>query len=196
MAETNGATVLGAAAPAAEDRRWYALYTAPNHEKRVEQQLRMKGVEPFLPLVTVTKRWKNRTTVKVELPLFTGYVFARIGIGERARVLEIPSVLWIVGNAQGPASLPEAEIEALRSGLHLRQVDPYPYLKTGNRARISAGAFAGLVGIVVRRDEQLRIVLSLDLIQCSIAVHVTADEVEPCEDQHADGDSSSRRLAP
>ena len=182
--------------PMAEDRRWFALYTAPNHEKRVEQQLRMKGVEPFLPLFTVTKRWKNRTTVKVESPLFTGYVFARIGTGERARVLEIPSVLWIVGNAQGPASLPDAEIEALRSGLHLRQVDPYPYLKTGNRARIRSGAFAGLVGIVVRRDEQLRIVLSLDLIECSIAVHVTADELEPCSELESEGDSSCRKLAP
>src|SRR5215831_2228314 len=62
----------------AQARSWYAVYTASNREKRVEHYLRMKGVDVFLPLYSITKRWRNRTTVKVELPLFRGYLFVRI----------------------------------------------------------------------------------------------------------------------
>jgi transcription antitermination factor NusG len=161
-------------------RHWYALYVASNQEKRAEQYLQMKGVEVFLPLCTVTKRWKNRTTVKLQLPLFTGYVFAKIALTERLRVLEVPNVVNIVGNGKEPLPLPDEEIETLRGGLHLRRVDPCPYLKVGQRSRIRSGPLAGMEGIVVRKDNRLRIVLSLDLITRSIAVHVDADELEAC----------------
>lgn len=162
-------------------RKWFALYTASNHEKKIEQHLRMKEIESFLPLYTVTKRWKNRTTAKLELPLFAGYVFVKIERTESARVLEVPMVYSIVGNGRAALPLPDAEIEALRAGLHQRQVDPHPYVKVGSRARICSGALAGLEGIVVRKDAHLRVVLNIDLIMKSVAVHVTADELEPCE---------------
>jgi transcription antitermination factor NusG len=161
-------------------RNWYAVYTASNQEKRVEQHLQMKGVEVFLPLYSVTKRWKNRTTQKIELPLFTGYVFARIALTERVRVLEVPTVVSIVSNGRELLPLPESEIDTLRAGLRLRQVDPYPYLKVGNRARIRSGALAGLEGVVLRKDGHLRVVVSVDSIMRSFAVHVYADELEPC----------------
>jgi len=162
-------------------RNWYAVYTASNHEKKIHEQLRMRDVEAFLPLYTVTRRWKNRTTVKLDLPLFAGYVFARIARTESARVLAIPNVHFIVGNGREALALPDHEIETLRSGLHLRRVDPYPYVKVGARVRIRAGPLTGLEGIVVRKDDQLKVVVSLDLIKKSIAVHVSADELEPCE---------------
>jgi len=162
------------------ERNWYALYTASNQEKRVEEHLRTKGVEAFLPLYTVTRRWKNRTTRKIELPLFTGYVFAKIAVTERVRVLEVPTVVSIVGSGRELLPIPEAEIDTLRNGLRLRQVDPYPYLKVGARARIRSGALAGLEGVVVRKDGQLRVVISIDCIMRSFAVHVCADELEPC----------------
>ena len=160
-------------------RNWYALYTASNQEKRVEQHLRMKGVEVFLPLYTVTKRWKNRTTQKIELPLFTGYLFARIALNERVRVLEVPTVVSIVGSGRELLPLPDAEIDILRAGLRLRQVDPYPYLRIGNRARIRSGPLAGLEGVVIRKDGHLRVVVSVESIMRSFAVHVYADELEP-----------------
>lgn len=163
-----------------QPRNWYALYTASNQEKRVEQHLRMKGVEVFLPLYTITKRWKNRMTMKIDLPLFAGYVFVRIALTERVRVLESPAVVSLVGNGRGPLPLHDAEIETLRTGLKLRQVDPYPYLKVGNRARIRSGALAGLEGVVVRKDDRLQVVVSIDAIMRSFAVHVHADELEPC----------------
>ena len=161
-------------------RHWYALYTASNQEKRVEQHLRTKGVEVFLPLYTVTRRWKNRMTMKLDLPLFVGYVFVRIALAERVRVLEAPAAVSLVGNGREPLPLPDAEIDTLRRGLRLRQVDPYPYLKVGNRARIRSGALAGLEGVVVRKDDRLKVVVSIDAIMRSFAVHVHADELEPC----------------
>lgn len=159
-------------------RHWFALYTAPNHEKKVEEHLRMKGIEAFLPLYAVTRRWRNRTTVKVELPLFDNYVFARIARTEKVRVLEVPMVYSIVSNRREALPVPDAEIEALRSGLHLRQVTPHPYLKVGARARIRSGPLAGMEGVVLRQDGGLRIVLNVEAIMRSIAVHVNADELE------------------
>lgn len=162
-------------------RQWFALYIVRNHEKRVEQHLQSRAVEAFLPVYTVTKRWRNNVTAKVTLPLFPGYVFARIARTERVRVLEVPGIVSIVGNRRELLALPDSEIEAFREGLHLRQVDPYPYLVVGKRARIRSGPLAGLEGVVVRRDERLRIVLSLDLIKSSVAVQVETDELEACD---------------
>src|SRR5437667_8300361 len=79
-------------------RKWFAVYTASNHEKKVERHLQMKEIESFLPLHTVTRRWKNRVTAKVDLPLFAGYVFVKIAETENVKVLEIPMVYSIVGN--------------------------------------------------------------------------------------------------
>ena len=160
---------------------WFAVYTASNHEKKAQQHLQMRDVETFLPLYSVTRRWKNRTTVKLQLPLFKGYIFVRIARTESSRVLAVPNVRFIVGDGHRALPLPDEDIEILRSGLHLRQVDPYPYVQVGAQVRISSGPFAGLQGVIVRKDDQLRVVISLDLIKKSIAVHVSAEELEPCE---------------
>lgn len=159
---------------------WFALHTSSNHEKKVQQHLRMREIESFLPLYTVSRRWKNRVTAKVELPLFPGYVFVRIARTQCSAVLAVPLVHSLVGNGREAIALPDAEIEALRMGLQERQADPYPYLKVGDVARIRSGALAGLQGIVVRKDSQFRVVLSIDLIKSSIAVHVSAEELGLC----------------
>jgi transcription antitermination factor NusG len=159
--------------------RWYAVYSLSNHEKRVEVRLEAKGIEVFLPLSKVVKQWKNRTTAIVQQPLFTGYVFVRISPRERVKVLDTAGVLSLVGVAGKATPLPDSEIEALRSRFHLRPFEPYPYLKVGERARIRSGPLAGFEGIVVRKDDRLRIVLTIDLIMRSVAVHVEAHEIEP-----------------
>ena len=176
-----GSTVSeGGFYPMPADRRWYAVYTVSNHEKRAEEFLRAKDVEVYLPLYSVTRRWKNRTSVKLSLPLFTGYLFAKIAPSERGKVLEVPAVMSIVGSSRGPTPVSDVEIETLKSGLQLRQVDPCPYLKVGNRARIRSGPLAGLEGVVLRRDDSLRVVVTIESIMRSFAVHVNADEVEAC----------------
>jgi transcription antitermination factor NusG len=161
-------------------RHWYALYTASNHEKIIEQKLRQREIETFLPLHTVTKRWRNRTTVKLSLPLFAGYVFAKISLAESGTVLRVPRVFSVVGNGREFSSLPDAEIEALRRGLNTLNVTPWPNIKVGIRVKINRGPLAGLEGIVVRNDGKLRVVLSVDMISKSIAVHVCTEDIDVC----------------
>ncbi|MGA7831908.1 MAG: UpxY family transcription antiterminator [Terracidiphilus sp.] len=166
--------------PEVPTRNWFAVYVWSNQEKTIDRNLRMRGIETFLPLHTVLKRWKNRVTAKVEIPLFKGYVFVKIARAQCTKVLEVSQVHSIVGNGREALALPETDIETLRQGLQARQVDPYPYLKVGAMARIHSGPLTGMKGVVVRVNNQLRVVLSIDAIARSIAVHVTADELEIC----------------
>jgi len=163
-----------------ERRRWFAIHTASNNEKKVRQHLQAKEIETFLPVYGVTKRWKNRTTVRVELPLFAGYVFARFDPSERLRIVEVPMVYSIVGSRGKASAIADDEIDSLRNAVATRQVHPFPYVKVGNRVRIRSGPLTGLEGTVVRSGESLSVVLTVEMIQKSVAVHVEADELEPC----------------
>jgi transcription antitermination factor NusG len=166
--------------PPTGDSQWFAAYTSPRHEKRVEQYLSTRQIEHYLPLYHPRRKWADGSTVTLDLPLFPGYIFVRIDRGERVRVLEVPGVVTFVGGTgRQPASLPEAEIEALRAGLRLRRVEPHPFLTVGQRARIRSGALEGMEGVVVRQKGGLRIVLTVNLIMQSVAVEVDASEVEP-----------------
>jgi len=161
---------------------WFAAVTFPRHEKRVEQHLSNRGVEHYLPIYRSRRKWRNGLKVVLDLPLFAGYIFVRIRRTERLRVLEVPGVLGIVGGTAGQmAPLPEADVEALRSGLHMRSAEPHPLLMVGQRARIRSGALAGMEGIVVRKMKSLRVVLTMDLIMQSISVEVDGEELEPVD---------------
>ena len=160
-------------------RRWFAVYTLPRHEKRVRESMERHGIECYLPLYPVVRRWKNGCVMHLELPLFPGYIFVRMAAGERIRVLAIAGVCWIVGSGREPLALPEADMERLRSGLQQRKAEPCPYLKVGERVRIETGALAGMEGILLRRKKDLRVVLTLDLIRQSIAVEVDMADVRP-----------------
>src|SRR6266576_1890130 len=96
------------------ESRWYAAYTRANHEKRVSEQLGMSRVEHFLPLYTSMRRWKDRR-IRLDMPLFPGYVFVRMALRDRLRVLQVPGVARLVGFNGTPAALPADEIETLRS---------------------------------------------------------------------------------
>ena len=160
-------------------QKWFAVYTSPRHEKRVTQYLGLQEIEHYLPLYRAQRKWKNGLKVTLDLPLFPGYLFVHIGQSERVRVLQVPGVLSFVGGVGGqPASMPEAEISALRSGLPLRNAEPHPLLIVGQRARIRSGALAGMEGVVVRRKNSLRVVLTMELIQRSVAVEVNETELE------------------
>jgi transcription antitermination factor NusG len=157
---------------------WYAVHTSPRHEKRVAEYLSQKDVENFLPLFKTVRKWKNGVRAEVEFPLFPGYLFTRIPLQERLRVLELPSVVRLVGFNSIPIAVSAEEIETLRSGLHCLQAEPHPYLTIGDRVRIVSGPMAGLQGILIRTKQDLRVVLSIDLIMRSIAVEVELSEVE------------------
>jgi transcription antitermination factor NusG len=160
------------------DASWFAVYTTSRHEKCVAKHFSEREIENFLPLYQREHHWKKRSCVRLELPLFPNYVFVHIAPPQRVPVLGVPGVLGIVGGLV-PAALPDAEIEALRAGLAPGRFEPHPYLVEGERVRIAAGAMAGMEGFLVRRKNDLRVVLTVDLIRRSVAVEMDAENVEP-----------------
>lgn len=160
--------------------KWFAVYTASRHEKKVAQHLAQRQIEHYLPLYRSDRKWSDGSKVTLELPLFPGYLFVHIRRSERVRVLDVPGALAVVGGTgREPVPLPDEAVDALRSGLHLRRAEPHALLAVGQRARIRSGALAGMEGIVVRKKNGLRVVLTLEYIQRSIAVEVAGEDLEP-----------------
>ncbi len=159
--------------------RWYAVYTCCRHEKQVAAQFASREIEHYLPVYESVHRWKNGRAL-VQLPLFPGYVFVRIALRDRVRVLQVPSVVSLVGASGMASPLSDDEVELIRRGIcgGLR-VEPHPYLKAGRRVRVRRGPLAGSEGILVRKKGTLRLVIALDLIMRAMAVEVDAEDVEP-----------------
>jgi transcription antitermination factor NusG len=158
---------------------WFAAYTNSHHEKRVAAQFAERQIESFLPLYATRHRWRNGCDMNLDLPLFPNYVFVRVDPWKRVSVLEVPGVVSLVGFGRTLAPLPDFEIEALRSSIGQRKIEPHPYLVIGERVRIKAGPMAGMEGVLVRRKSNFRVVLALDAIMQCVAVEVDADELEP-----------------
>jgi transcription antitermination factor NusG len=163
----------------AAEGHWYALYTCPRHEKRVAEQIEQRSISCFLPVYRSVRRWKDRRK-ELELALFPGYVFVRIDLKDRLRVLQLASVVRFVSFNGHPVSLPDGEVESLMNGLASGVcAEPHPYLTIGRRVRVRYGPMAGMQGILVRRKEGFRLVLSIDLIMRSVMLEVDEADVEP-----------------
>jgi transcription antitermination factor NusG len=158
--------------------RWFAAYTIPRHEKHVHELLTERGVENFLPLYRAARQWKKSRPVVLDLPLFPTYVFVRIAQGARGTVLGMPGVVSIVGSRNKPWPLPDSEMEGLRLGIQTHKMEPHPYLNFGERVRIRSGLMAGIEGILIRKKNEFRVVLTIDTIMRSVAVEVGVDDVE------------------
>lgn len=159
------------------DVYWYATYVSANHEKKVAFELQRRSVEHFLPLYGSVRRWKDRR-VKLDMPLFPGYVFVHFSLQERLRVLQVPGVVKLVGFSSCAVPVPEIEISRIRDilnqGFHAQ---PHPYLTVGRRVRVKAGPLAQLEGVIVKRKNRKRLVISFDLIQRSVAVDVSEEDL-------------------
>ncbi len=161
------------------EKFWFALSTKTNREKHVAEILRGKGYEEFVPLYRSRRKWSDRLK-EVELPLFPGYVFCRFEPARRLPVLTTPGVVLVVGNGKAPVPVEDSEIEALKMLVNSRlQVEPWPYLRVGERVAIEDGALAGLEGILLDVRKFCRIVVSVDLLQRSVAVEVDRSRVRP-----------------
>lgn len=157
--------------------QWFAACTRSNHEKCAATQLEERCIEHFLPLYESVRRWKDRRK-RLAFPLFPGYLFVRISLQERLRVLLTPGVVRLVGFDNRPAALPDEEIEALRSVMvHGIHSEPHPYLRVGRKVRITRGALAGMEGVLVRKKGRVRLVLSIDLIRQSAMIEVDSGDV-------------------
>jgi transcription antitermination factor NusG len=160
--------------------KWFAVYTTPRHEKRVAQHLTLREIEHYLPLYKSERKWNDGSRVTLDLPLFPSYLFVRIKRTERVRVLDVPGALAVVGGTgREPSPLPDEAIDAMRTGLSLRIVEPHSLLTVGQRARIRSGALAGMEGVILRMKNSLRVILTLEHIQRSIAVEVSGEDLEP-----------------
>ncbi len=164
---------------AAPETKWYAVYTKSRHEKVVAEELWQKQIECFLPLQQRYSKWKDRTKL-VQFPLFPGYLFVHAPIREkRLDILKVPSVVRIVGFNSIPEPIPDEQIQAVKNLVfNEMEYDPYPYLASGDRVRIVRGPLRGLEGILVEKKNRYTFVLSIDLIQQSVACEIDAADVE------------------
>ena len=164
-----------------EAERWYGLHTRPRHEKIVAHRLEERGVTTFLPLVTEVHRWSDRNKT-VQMPLFSCYVFAKFIPDRlaRLRVLRVDGVFGLVGDRGEGTAIPDEQIDGVRSLVETQlSWSSHPFLKIGQRVRIRSGALDGLEGILVSRNGDHTLVISIDAIQRSLAVRVEGYEVEP-----------------
>ena len=159
---------------------WYALQTRPRHEKIVAHRLEERGVTAFLPMITELHKWSDRKK-KVELPLFSCYVFAKFtpNRAERLRVLRVDGVFGLVGSRGEGTPIPDEQIDAVRSLVEAELPwSSHPFLKIGQRVRIRSGALDGMEGILLSRNGDQTLVISIEAIQRSLAVRVEGYEVE------------------
>jgi len=164
-----------------EPANWYAVQTRARNEKAISERLQEQGLTTFLPLVTEIRRWSDRKK-KVELPLFSCYVFVRLVAGnhdERMRVYRTSGVFRIVSMRGELIPIPDEQIEALRA-IVTQQVPwtEHPFLKIGQRVRIRGGSLEGVEGVLLSRNGDRTLIISVDAIQRSLAVRVEGYDVE------------------
>jgi transcription antitermination factor NusG len=177
--------VIASAAPVftapslAGNAAWYAAYTCSRHEKRIAQQLEERGISHFLPVYRSVRRWKDRKK-ELDLVLFPGYIFVYLDLADRLQVLQLPGVVRFVAFNGHPAALPPTDIEALRNGLnHNLRAEHHPFLTVGRRVKVVYGPLTGAEGILVRRKNSSRLVISIEAIMRAVAIEIDEADVVP-----------------
>jgi transcription antitermination factor NusG len=157
---------------------WYAIWTRARHEKMVEDQLRRKDIESFLPTITRWSRWKDRKK-QVVWPLFPGYCFARFDPKHYLPILKCTGVVSVVTFNGEPAPIPDHEIDGIRRLIESQlQYDPCPFIKEGDAVEVTHGPLKGVVGRLIRKGPRARLVLSIELIGRAVSVEFDAADVK------------------
>jgi len=163
-----------------ENSFWFAVQTRPRHEKKVSVELLEKGLLSFLPLQRQQRQWSDRQKW-IELPLFSNYVFVRMGgdAEQRTRVLRTMGVVRFAGASGHGTPIPEVQIEDLRAIVKRRiPMAPHAFVNVGEKVRIRGGALNGIEGVLMAIKDNRRLVVSVDLIQKSVAIQLDGFEVE------------------
>lgn len=157
--------------------QWFALAVKPRFDKAVARALQSKGFETLVPLYKKQHGYAARSK-ESELPLFPGYVFCRFNVLTRLPILTTPGVTQILGTGNRPMPLSETEIVSLQTAIKAQvPLQPFPFLQVGQRVRIEEGVLAGVVGIVIRFKQALRLVLSVTLLQRSVSLEIDRHQV-------------------
>src|SRR3989475_5827480 len=176
--------------------RWFAVQVKSTHEKRVTSLLQYQTYECFWPLYTSRRRWSDRIK-SVELPLFPGYVFSRFTPAARIPILKTPSVISIVGIGATPTPIDEREIAAIQravaSGFGL---SPHAFLQIGQRVRINGGSLDGIEGIIADVRKRDRLILSVTMLQRSIAVEIDSAWATPIHTSRAEPSCTKALYSP
>jgi transcription antitermination factor NusG len=158
---------------------WWAVYTRHQHEKAVAQVLSTKGFEVFLPLYDSVRRWKDRNKT-LSMPLFPCYVFVRGGLNRRLQVVTTPGIHTILYSGERLAFIPNDEIDSIRKAVNSpTRVEPHPFLRCGEKVRVTRGSLEGVVGVLIRKKSLFRLVLSVEMLAQSVSVEIDAADVEP-----------------
>ena len=151
---------------------WFAISTSAGREKSASSILEHCGYECYLPVSRLTRKWSDRTK-RIDAPLFPGYFFCRLNQHNRLPVLMVPGVIQIVGVGKRLTPIDDAEIAAIqRVGASSMSATPWPYVGVGQVARIDAGPLRGLSGIVIKVKSGMKLILSVSLLQRSVAVEI------------------------
>jgi transcription antitermination factor NusG len=151
---------------------WYGIRTRSNHEKLVAAILDSKGYQHYLPVYRRRQRWSDRV-VTTEVPLFPGYVFCRFDHQKRLPIMTTFGVVSIIGFGTDPAPIPDTEIEAIERVLESGfGAEPHPFLRIGQRVRVTQGALKDLEGILIQRKSDCRLVVSVSMLQRSVSVEI------------------------
>jgi transcription antitermination factor NusG len=160
------------------EHHWWAIYTRHQHEKVVADVLSAKGFQVFLPLYDSIRRWKDRQKL-LSLPLFPCYVFVCGGLNRPFQILSTPGVHMALTHGDRIAVIPEKEIDAIRRTIQGPfRMEPHPFLRCGDRVRVVRGSLEGVEGILIRKKNQYRLVLSVDMLAKSVAVEIDASDIE------------------
>lgn len=158
---------------------WWAVYTRHQHEKTVADMLSSKGFEVFLPLYDSLRRWKDRKKL-LSLPLFPSYVFVHGNLDCKLQVVTTPGVHMILYRGEQVATISAAEIEAIQKAVRGPfRVEPHPFLPCGSRVRVTRGSLQGVEGILIRKKNSYRLVLSVEMLAQSVCMEIDASDVEP-----------------
>jgi len=159
--------------------RWYALYVRSRHEKIVESGLRGKGYSAFSPFYRTRRKRVDRTS-EIDVPLFPGYVFCYFDSNARLPILMTPGLVGVVGPGNRPEPVDEAEIASIRTlALSGHPVQPWPFLRAGQRIRLQSGPLMGTEGIFIRVKDEYHLVVSITLLQRAVSVVIEKDAVAP-----------------
>jgi transcription antitermination factor NusG len=160
---------------------WYALGLRSNFEKTARRLLEDGGYEVFLPTYRVLRRWSDRVK-QIEAPLFAGYAFCRMDITRRDPLFRASGIARVIGFGTDPMPVPEHEIQSVRAIVESRLFSqPWPFLAVGDRVMVERGPLAGAQGVLIRVNEEYKLVASITLLQRSIAVELERDWIRPVD---------------